>query len=86
MLTVYFWLLFAVREAKLSLKRLKTLVVGEKPKKREPLPSGGTASGGSAGGTGAKTGGAQDVQATAAAESPEGKKRPAGQGRQGADV
>lgn len=32
----YFWLLFALREAKLSLKRLKSLVFGEKPKKREP--------------------------------------------------
>src|SRR4029453_14426035 len=29
-LTFYFWLLFALREAKLSLKRLKTLVFGEK--------------------------------------------------------
>ena len=35
-LTVYFWLLFAVREAQLSLKRLKALVFGEKPKPREP--------------------------------------------------
>jgi hypothetical protein len=39
-LTFYFWLLFALREAKLSLKRLKALVFGEKPKKREPPPSG----------------------------------------------
>ena len=31
-LTFYFWLLFALREAKLSLKRLKALVFGEKPK------------------------------------------------------
>jgi hypothetical protein len=40
-LTFYFWLLFAPREAKLSLKRLKALVFGEKSKKREP-PAGGT--------------------------------------------
>ena len=39
-LTFYFWLLFALREAKLSLRRLKTLVFGEKPKKREPSTSG----------------------------------------------
>ncbi len=45
-LTFYFWLLFALREAKLSLKRLRTLVFGEKPKKREPPTSGGTAAGG----------------------------------------
>ncbi len=29
-LTFYFWLLFALREARLRLKRLKTLVFGEK--------------------------------------------------------
>jgi hypothetical protein len=45
-LTFYFWLLFALREAKLSLKRLRTLVFGEKPKKREPSTSGGAAAGG----------------------------------------
>src|SRR5712691_5020782 len=35
-LTFYFWLLFALREAKLSLKRVKALVFGEKPKKPKP--------------------------------------------------
>ena len=35
-LTFYCWLLFAVRAAQLSLKRLKALVFGEKPKPREP--------------------------------------------------
>jgi transposase len=45
-LTFYFWLLFALREAKLSLKRLKNLVFGEKGKKREPPESGGEANGG----------------------------------------
>ena len=30
----YFWLLFALQEAKLSLKRLRALVFGERPKKR----------------------------------------------------
>ena len=48
-LTFYFWLLFALREAKLSLKRLKALVFGEKPKKPKPPSSGGTAGGGSPG-------------------------------------
>src|SRR6267378_8652665 len=51
-LTFYFWLLFALREAKLSLKRLRTLVFGEKPKKREPPTSGGGVDGGGAGGNG----------------------------------
>jgi len=39
-LTFYFWLLFALREAKLSLKRLKALVFGERPKKPKPPSSG----------------------------------------------
>jgi transposase len=85
-LTFYFWLLFALREAKLSLKRLKALVFGEKPKKREPSSSGGTPSGGSGSGTGVKTGPSQDGQTTATAESTVEKPRPPGHGRQGADV
>jgi transposase len=85
-LTFYFWLLFALREAKLSLKRLKALVFGEKPKKREPPSSGGTPSGGSGSGTGMKTGTSQDGQLTTTAESTVEKPRPPGHGRQGADV
>src|SRR4029434_322487 len=54
-LTSYFWLLFALREAKLSLKRIKALVFGEKPKPPKPPSSGGTASGGG-GGNGARPG------------------------------
>ena len=65
-LTFYFWLLFALREAQLSLKRLRTLVFGEKPKKRELPPSGGTASGGGAGGNGARTAAAPGVHPTSA--------------------
>src|SRR4029450_8902826 len=51
-LTVYFWLLFAGGEAKLSLKRLKALVFGEKPKKPKPPSSGGMPSGWGGGGSG----------------------------------
>src|SRR5258708_28198872 len=54
-LTFYFWLLFALREAKLSLKRVKALVFGEKPKKPNPPSSGGTAGGGGGGGHGSGT-------------------------------
>jgi hypothetical protein len=84
-LTFYFWLLFAVREAKLSLKRLKTLVFGEKPKKREPPDSGGAeSSGGSAGGSSRATtpdgASAKGLGATAVGE------RRAGHGRQEAAV
>jgi transposase len=83
-LTFYFWLLFALREAKLSLKRLKALVFGEKPRPPKPPSSGGTASGGSGGGS--------ELQHSA---SPEGlipappleqKPPPPGHGRQGAAV
>ena len=48
-LTFYFWLLFALREAKLSLKRLKALVFGEKPKPPKPPSADGTPSGESGG-------------------------------------
>ena len=78
-LTFYFWLLFALREAKLSLRRLKALVFGEKPKKRPPPESGGHAGGG--GGT--------DPQGRKAAEEREpaaDRPRRPGHGRQGADV
>jgi hypothetical protein len=85
-LTFHFWLLFALREAKLSLKRLKALVFGEKSKKREPPPSGGTPGGGSASGTGAPTEDSQGGYPTSASEPSAGKPHPAGQGRQGADV
>jgi hypothetical protein len=85
-LTFYFWLLFALREAKRSLKRLKTLVFGEKPKKREPPTSGGTPSGGSAGGSGVPPEAALGVQTASVPESTEAKPRPPGPGRHGADV
>jgi transposase len=85
-LTFYFWLLFALREAKLSLKRLKALVFGEKPKKREPPTSGGTPGGGSASETGGKTKGSHGGPEATVSEPTEDKKRPAGHGRQGAAV
>jgi hypothetical protein len=85
-LTFYFWLLFALREAKLSLKRLKALVFGEKPKKPKPPSSGGTPSGGSASGREVPTGALPEVQGASVSESPEEKPRPPGHGRQGAEV
>lgn len=54
-LTFYFWLLFALREAKLSLKRVKALVFGEKPQKPKPPSPGGAAGGGNAGGSETQT-------------------------------
>src|SRR5712691_6254921 len=74
LLTFYFWLLFAMREAKLSLKRLKALVFGEKPKKRKPPGAGG--SGGSGGGSsGATTRGGSSA---AGSEAPVAGERRAG--------
>ena len=58
-LTFYFWLLFALREAKLSLKRVKALVFGEKPKKREPPSLGGTPGAGGGGGRSADRSGSE---------------------------
>jgi transposase len=83
-LTFYFWLLFALREAKLSLKRLKAVVFGEKPKKPKPPSAGGKASGGSAGGS--ETPPSASSRAPAPASSPEQKPPPPGHGRQGAEV
>jgi hypothetical protein len=77
-LAFHFWLVFALREAKLSLKRLKVLVFGEKPKKRPPPESGGQAGGGGIAPLGRRE--------------PEGREpvedhpRRPGHGRQGADV
>jgi transposase len=84
--TSYFWLLFALREAKLSLKRIKALVFGEKPKPPMPPSSGGTLSGGSGGGGETLTSASRGVQIPAAPSSPEKKPTPPGHGRQGADV
>jgi hypothetical protein len=84
-LTFYFWLLFALREAKLSLKRVKALVFGEKPKKRAPPESGGSSSSGG-GGTSTPSSGSAAVPSAAEAASPKAKPCPPGQGRHGAEV
>jgi hypothetical protein len=64
-LTYYFWLLFALREAKLSLKRLKALVCGEKPKPPKPPVLGGTTGGGSGSGNETQTSASQGVPSSA---------------------
>ena len=85
-LTFYFWLLFALREAKLSLKRIKALVFGEKPKPPKPPSSDGTLSGGSGGGSARPASVSHGVSAAASASPPEKKLPPPGHGRQGAEV
>jgi transposase len=86
LLTFYFWLLFALREAKLSLKRLKALVFGEKPKKPNPPSSGGTAGGGSPDERETASSASPDEASSAASPTPEPKPPPPGHGRHGADV
>jgi transposase len=83
LLTFSFWLLFALREAKLSLKRLKALVFGEKPK---PPSSGGAAGGGSPDGQDTATSASPDLSSAAASSTPEKKTAPPGHGRHGAEV
>src|SRR4030095_13267983 len=61
-LTYYFWLLFALREAKLSLQRIQALVFGEKRTPPKPPSSHEPPSGGSAGENEALTTPAQGVQ------------------------
>src|SRR5262245_10952766 len=81
-LTCYFWLLFTLREAKLSLKRIKALVFGEKPKPPKPPASAGTPGGGGAGGGETQTSASQGVPPSTSTSSP--KKPPPGHGRHGA--
>ena len=85
-LTDYVWLFFALREAKLSLKRLTALVCGEKPKPPKPPPADGAAGGGSAGGAATPTGSSQEVSSVPTpASRPDQKPPPPGHGRHGAD-
>jgi transposase len=85
-LTSYFWLLFALREAKLSLKRIKALVFGEKPKPPKPPSSGGTSSGGSGEGSIPPPGTSREAQSSTSASPPEKKPPRPGHGRQGTEV
>ena len=85
-LTSYFWLLFALREAKLSLKRIKALVFGEKPKPPKPPAAGGAAGGGGGNGNDPQTSASQGVLSSASSSPSEKKPPPPGHGRHGADV
>src|SRR2546421_2974288 len=85
-LTFHFWLVFAVREAKLSLKRLKALVFGEKPKAPRPPSADGTSGGGGGGGSNPPTSTLQGGQATRVASLAKKKPVRLGHGRHGAEV
>src|SRR5262247_339028 len=78
----YFWLLFALQEATFSLKRLRALLFGEKPKKRKDPPADPSAAPRDSDG-GASGGGGAQAQGDRAPAAPEG--RP-GHGRWGAQA
>src|SRR5215831_19570818 len=84
----YFWLVFALQEARFSLKRLRAMVFGARAKKRPQTPSsgGGSAHGGDAGGPGAAPTGAPGAQADDARTQPSTSERRSGHGRQGAQA
>ncbi len=85
----YFWLLFTLQAATFSLKRLRGLLFGEKPKKRKTSPPPGASSDFSDGPGGTDSGPAHAVaeatQATEAERAPSAGKRRPGHGRQGAE-
>jgi transposase len=78
----YFWLLFALQEATISLKRLRVMLFGEKPKKRQAPPANPSAAprdsdGGARGADGAH------AQSDRTAAAPQGR---LGHGRRGAQA
>jgi len=81
----YFWLLFVLQEATFSLKRLRAILFGDKPKKRQsPSSSGSSDGGGGAGEVGAASTAVRGATAEDhRSEGSAGGHRP-GHGRQGA--
>src|SRR5919204_2377648 len=84
----YFWLLFALQEARFSLKRLRGLLFGEKPSTRQPSPPPGASShaGSEPGGPGSAPActGAEATQSPEAGRPSSAPKRRSGHGRWGA--
>jgi transposase len=88
LITFHFWLLFALQEAKFSLRRLRAILFGEKPKK-QPKQTSASGSSGGEGGTGSVEAASTGASgATVDDHSPQpavGGHRP-GRGRQGAEA
>jgi transposase len=84
----YFWLRFALQEARFSLKRLRALVFGDTSKQRPPKPpaGGGCARGDGAGGPGAAPAETPGPQANDANAPPSTRAQRSGHGRQGAQA
>ena len=62
----YFWLLFALQEARCSLKRLRRLLCGDKRKKRQKGSRGGSSGPGEGDGPSASAGGKETPPGAAA--------------------
>ena len=77
----YFWLLFALQEATFSLKRLRVMLFGEKPKKRQAPPADPSAASRDSDGRCRWSGGSAPPRGNRASAAPQG--RP-GHGRRGA--
>ena len=96
LIQLYFWFTFALRETKISLKRLKRVLFGEDKRRPPPPPGGGESSAGEAVGSAAAAGRATPPAGSAAtvedpaAAAPEPAaappQRPPGHGHQGADA
>jgi rRNA maturation protein Nop10 len=86
LIRVYFWLLFALQEARFSLKRLRRLLFGDKRKKSKDSSRGGSSGSGEGDGPSASAGGKEALPGRGAGgqEASEGH-RP-GHGRQGAEA
>jgi transposase len=84
----YFWLLFALQEARFSLKRLRAMVFGDRAQQRPQKPSSGgvSGSGGGAGGLGAAPAEPLGTQADHSSPPPSTGERRSGHGRQGAQA
>jgi transposase len=88
-LRMYFWLLFMLQESKLSLKRFRAMLFGDKPKRRKKTASGDASEAGSSNGNRgvapAQTDESQ-AQGDAASDPKASDGRRRGHGRQGADA
>ncbi len=84
----YFWLLFTLQEARLSLKRLRGMVFGDRAQKRPQKPSArsDSARGEGAEGLGAAPAEASESQADHASTQPSPGARRSGHGRHGAQA
>lgn len=86
LIRLYFWLLFALQEARFSLKRLRRLLFGDQRKKHQQGSGGGSSGPGEGDGPSAHAGGKQVPPGAASGDQgASGEHRP-GHGRQGAEA